>query len=311
MSPKSKTKKPADFIESLNMNGLKGRMLHMPAPKKKNRELMFIYGHHSSLERWWGVVQDLNQYGAVTMVDLPGFGGMQSFYKLGKEPTVDNLADYLASFIKLRYKRKKVTIFGLSFGFVIATRMLQRCPELRDKVEILVSVVGFARYDDFSFSQRRMLAYRVLTKFFTWRLPAMTFKNLALNPGVLKLAYHKTKNAKHKFKNLEKKDHAAMMDFEIHLWHSNDVRTHMFTSHEFLHLDNCANGRVDMPLWHIAVKNDNYFDNHKVEQHLNVIFSKVSVVEAKMDNHAPSIIATAEEAAPMIPRKIRNLLSKK
>jgi pimeloyl-ACP methyl ester carboxylesterase len=103
-----------------------------------------VYGHHSSLERWWGVVQDLNQYGGVTMPDLPGFGGMQSLYKIGEKPDVDTLADYLAAFVKLRYKRRRVTIAGLSFGFVVATRMLQRYPDLVKKVDLLISVAGFA-----------------------------------------------------------------------------------------------------------------------------------------------------------------------
>src|SRR5438128_12108327 len=117
--PKTKPKNPQDYIEPLFMNGLQGRMLRLPAPKGKSRDILFVYGHHSSLERWWGVVQDLNQYGSVTMPDLPGFGGMQSLYKIGEEPTIDNLADYLAAFIKLRYKNKKITIAGLSFGFVV------------------------------------------------------------------------------------------------------------------------------------------------------------------------------------------------
>lgn len=308
--PSKKLTKPSDYIESVNMNGLKGRMLHVPAPKAKKRELLFIYGHHSSLERWWGVIQDLNQYGAVTMVDLPGFGGMQSYYKIGKKPTIDNLADYLASFIKLRYKRKKVTILGLSFGFVVATRMLQKYPELVNKVDILISVVGFASHDDFIFSKPRLFTYKLLTKIFTTRPAAILFKNIALNPGVLRTIYHRTRNAKHKFGDLSKDEHKAMMDFEIHLWQSNDVRTHMFTSYEFLGFDNCSKGRVDIPLWHIAVKNDNYFDNHRVEQHLNVIFNKVNVVFAELKNHAPSIIADKKTAEPMIPKKVRSLLNK-
>ena len=152
---------PADYIVPLNMNGLQGRMLHLPAPKGKNREILLIYGHHSSLERWWGLAQVLNRYGAVTMPDLPGFGGMESFYKIGKKPSIDNLADYLAAFVKLRYKRRRVTIVGMSFGFVIATRMLQRFPDLVKKVDLMISIVGFAHRDDFIFSKTRYWLHRI------------------------------------------------------------------------------------------------------------------------------------------------------
>src|SRR5260370_9518477 len=113
---------PADFIVPLNMNGLQGRMLTMTARRGKKREMVLIYGHHSSLERWFGLAQVLNRYGSVAMPDLPGFGGMDSLYKIGQKPTVDAMADYLAAFVKMRYKRRRVTIVGMSYGLVVATR---------------------------------------------------------------------------------------------------------------------------------------------------------------------------------------------
>jgi pimeloyl-ACP methyl ester carboxylesterase len=97
--------------------------LELPAKKRRpQREILIIYGHHSTLERWWGFAQCFNRYGAVTMPDLPGFGGMESLYKIDKKPDLDTMADYMASFVKWRYKRKRVTIIGLSFGFLVATR---------------------------------------------------------------------------------------------------------------------------------------------------------------------------------------------
>jgi pimeloyl-ACP methyl ester carboxylesterase len=307
--PELEKKSPSDFISPLLINGLKGRMLHLPAPPKKRREILFIYGHHSSLERWWGLVQDLNQYGSVTMPDLPGFGGMDSFYTIGKEPTVDALADYLASLVKLKYKRKKVTIIGISFGFVIVTRMLQRCPELIGRVDLLISVVGFSHKNDFVFTNRRMRIYRAGTRFFSGYVTSRFFRNFMLNPLILRLAYHHTHGGAEKFAKMSKEQHRKTMKFEVYLWHCNDLRTHMATSHEFLNLDNCHK-QIDLPIWHISVDADRYFDNHSVKQHLGVIFNEVNEAKAAAANHAPSIIADMETAAPMIPGKIRRLLAK-
>src|SRR5665213_391336 len=159
--PKKPLKKPTDYIVPLNINGLEGRMLHVPAPARRDREMLLIYGHHALLERWWGLVETLNEYGAVTMPDLPGFGGMDSFRKIKKAPTIDNYADYLAAFIKLRYRRRHLTIIGISFGFVVATRMLQRYPELTKRVDFIVSIVGFMHKDDFLFSRREHITARV------------------------------------------------------------------------------------------------------------------------------------------------------
>src|SRR2546430_3930904 len=193
-----KTVNPADFIVPLNINGMQGRMLHMPAPKGKDKEILFVYGHHSSLERWWGLMQNLNRFGAVTMADLPGFGGMDSFYKIGEKASLDKLADYLAAFIKLRYKRRKVTIVGMSLGFVIATRMLQRYPDLTKKVNLLISVAGFAHKDDFTFSRPRLAMYRTLAAVFSLPVAAGFFRYVCLNPLILKAAYRHTHNAKKK-----------------------------------------------------------------------------------------------------------------
>lgn len=305
---KNEQKTPDKFIVPLYINGLQGRMLRLPAPAKKTREILFVYGHHSSLERWWGLVQDLNQYGAVTMPDLPGFGGMDSFYKIGKEPSIDAFADYLASFIKLRYKRKHITIAGLSFGFVVVTRMLQRYPDLVKKVDLLVSVVGFAHKGDFTFTKSRYYFYRYSTALLSHRLPAKIFRSFFLNKPVLNLAYSRTHNAKNKFDRMSKKERKATMKFEIHLWHCNDVRTQGSTGHAFLTLDNCKIS-IDLPVWHVSVADDRYFDNHIVEQHMRVIFSDFHEVKSITDNHAPSVIAEMEVAAKMIPLKIRQLLA--
>lgn len=306
---KRKERNVADFIVPLEMNGLQGRMLRLPAPKNKTREILFIYGHHSSLERWWGVVQDLNQYGAVTMPDLPGFGGMESMYKIGEKPDIDTLADYLAAFIKLRYKRRRVTIAGLSFGFVVVTRMLQRYPDIAKRVDVLISVVGFAHHEDFIFSRSRMFCYRAAARFVSYRLPAIFFRNVLLHPLVLRSVYAKTHNARDKFKSVRRDHFKNVMDFEVHLWHANDVRTHMLTTAEFLRLDNCR-WRVDLPVHHVSVKADRYFDNHTVEQHLRVIFSDFTEYRSRMDGHAPSVVADTKTAAPLIPKKLRTVLAK-
>ena len=302
---------PADYIVPLNINGMDGRMLYMPAPKgKEGREILFVYGHHSSLERWWGVTQVLNRYAAVTMPDLPGFGGMDSFYTIGKKPSIDNLADYLAAFIMLRYKRKKIVIAGMSFGFVVATRMLQRYPDLSKRVTLMVSVVGFAHRDDFTFSKIRYYSYLWLARCMTLRPTAWIFRYVFLSPVVLRIAYHRTSNAKHKFAQATNaEEFKRQMDVEIGLWHSNDLRTHMYTNAQFLTLDNCGS-RVAVPLWHVSAKTDHFFNHHIVEQHLRIIYKDFHTASADLKNHAPSVIADEKAALPLFPPQLRRVLAR-
>lgn len=308
--PHDAPKDIADYIAPLNINGLEGRMLRLPPPKGKSAELLFVYGHHSTLERWWGLAQVLNRYGAVTLPDLPGFGGMDSFYKIRKKPTIDNLADYLAAFIKLRFRRKKVAIAGMSFGFVVVTRMLQRYPELSKKVTLLVSIVGFAHKDDFTFSKPRYYFYLGATKVLSHRLPATVFRYTALNTTLLRTFYGHTHNAKHKFAEAKtKEDYQNLMNMEVRLWHDNDVRTWAFTSTQFLTFDNCQ-VQIQLPVWHVSVEADNYFNNHVVEQHMCVIFSEFHNVPVSVKSHAPSVVADAKAASALLPANLRRVLRK-
>lgn len=301
---------PSDYIVPLNMNGLQGRMLYMPAPAGKKREILFIYGHHSSLERWFGLAQVLNRYGAVTAPDLPGFGGMQSFYKIGRKPTIDNMADYLAAFVKMRYKRKPVTIVGLSFGFVVATRMLQRYPDLAKKVDMIVSVVGFAHHDDFIFSPPRYWMYRAMSRTFSLPVASSLFRIIALHPSMLRLFYARTHNARHKFKDFGEEEFRQMIEVEIWLWRNNELRTYMYTSNQFLRLDNCKQ-QINLPVWHVSVSGDHFLDNDLVEQHLQVIFAKLhSMKVSGITKHAPTVVATAKDAAPFVPIRLRRQLAR-
>lgn len=301
---------PADYIMPLNMNGLQGRMMYMPAPAGRKREILFIYGHHSSLERWFGLAQVLNRYGAITAPDLPGFGGMQSFYKIGKKPTIDNMADYLAAFVKMRYKRKPVTIVGLSFGFVVATRMLQRYPDLVKKVDMIVSVVGFAHKDDFVFGPLRYWGYRSLSRVFSFPVTSSIFRGVALRPSILRTFYARTHNARHKLGDLGEEEFRQMIEVEIWLWRNNDARTYMYTSNQLMRLDNCKK-QINLPVWHVSVQADHFFDNDLVEQHLQVIFTRLHGMKITgLSKHAPTVIATAKDAAPFVPLRLRRQLSR-
>ncbi len=297
-----------DYIKPLNMNGLQGRMINMPAPKGRNREILMIYGHHSSIERWGGLIEVFNRYGAVTMPDLPGFGGMDSFYKIGQKPTLDNMADYLASFIKLRYKRRRLTIVGMSFGFVVATRMLQRFPDLAKRVDLLVSLVGFAHKDDFADKPVSYWSYYAVSNVFSQPITSHFFRMVCLHPLVLRWVYTKLDHAK--FRGLTPEQDERMLQVEIGLWRDNDVRTHMHTMKSMLTLDNCRK-RIELPVWHVATKNDHWLNNDHVEQHLRVIFTDYDSAAVDLTTHAPTVIAEAKDAEPFVPPKLRKLLAGK
>jgi len=308
--PHSKSKNSADYIVPLSINKLEGRMLRVPASnQKKNKEILLVYGHHAMLERWWGLVENLEQYGNVTMPDLPGFGGMDSFNKVGIYPNVDAFADYLAAFVKLRYKRKRITIVAISFGFVIATRMLQKYPELAKKVDLLVSLVGFIHHDDFVYSPNTQKAYKYITRTFATRPVALLIRYGALNKFMLKSLYSRAPNSKRRMIEVTPEEFDITMDFEVRLWQANDVRTHWLTTSEFFKLDNCAK-KIDLPVVHVISEEEHYFNNKVVEQHMKIVFDNYRQFTAKSKAHTPSVLADKEAMSVMLPPGLRRILSK-
>lgn len=294
----------SEHISHIRLQGLNGRVLRIPGPKGNKSEVLFIYGHHSSIERWRGVAELVAQRASITMPDLPGFGGMDSLYKIGKTASFDNLADWLAEFVRKTYQDRKVTIVGMSLGFVIITRMLQRRPELTERVEKLVSLFGFADSSDFKMKSRSKFLASVGSWFFSLPMTSDLYRLVLLHPAILRTGYDKTPNAKQKFIGLTAEQRRENMDFEIELWRANDLRTHMHTAYEFLTF-HMQDAKVDLPVHHIAVHNDRYFDNKSVEKHFRQIFSDYKLlVELKGGTHAPTAVRTAEDAGTIIPREL-------
>ncbi len=169
------------------VNGLSGRVMQVSGQSSK--EILAVYGHHASLERFAPLSLAMADYGNVTTPDLPGFGGMDSFYKIGMTATIENFADYLATFIKLHYKEKRITIVGFSFGFLVVTNMLSRYPDIAKKVDLVVSVVGFTSAKEFRFTPFSKTTISAVSKIYRRKLPSYFARYVLLNSLSMNLVY--------------------------------------------------------------------------------------------------------------------------
>ncbi len=299
---------PAAFIEPLIMNGLQGRMLYLPAQRSNAKEILFVYGQHTSLECWWGLAVNLNQYGTVTIPDLPGLGGMESFYKLGEQPSLDSLADYLAAFVKLRYRRRRLVIIGFGFGFAVITRMLQRYPQLERKVDLLVSLGGYAHKDDLPYGHVQRLLYRLGCTFLARRSPAWLVKTFGLKSVLLRLLYEHGHQTRGEFKKLRGGAAREAMKFDIYLWHINDLRTHLFSTAQLLALDNCQQ-QLTIPVWRIASELNRHPLDHIIEQHFRIIFSDVQQARSQVNFETVSFLHDSKAAHGLLPGPLRQALA--
>ncbi len=247
----------------LRINRLRGRMLNLPAPKGKSQEVLVVYGLHCSIESVAGLAQTLNKHAAVTIVDLPGIGGMSSFYSIGERPLIENYASYLAAFIKLRYHRKRrIRIVALGEGLAFTTLMLQNHAKAAAKVDSVIVLGGIIHKNDIpNLTSNRLLAragYRVVaTKPISWLVARFRF-------GWLIKATHALK-----------RQPTAVRDMDVRLWQQCDVRTRMSLKSQMLQLNVC-DVKVDKTCKVIWANMPPRVDLDALKQHALVVYKRVS-----------------------------------
>lgn len=298
---------PKKYISPLSVNNLDGRILKLPSESKRT-PILLVYGHHSSLERMYNISRAFNDFGEVVVPDLPGFGGMTPLQDINIKPSIDNLADYLAMIVKEQFPRgKKFHLAGMSLGFVIALRMLQRHPDIQKQVKELVSVVGFTNKNDFNFTHARLKAFANLADVMSRRSPSKFFSRFILRKALIATTYHLRAKTHPKMRGFSRKKRKKLIDFEVELWQNNEAQTYFSTMYEMLTLKSPKKS-IDIPVHHVAVSADQYFNNQHIKKNMEKIFSSVSIHEAKMPNHAPTIIEDLKSARNIIPESLGEVL---
>ena len=293
-------KVPSKYISPINMNGLRGKMVFFPNRLSKNN-ILYIPDILSSLDLSWNIINLFHDYGNITAIDLPGIGGMEAFHLIKQKNRIDNFADYLASFIKLRYKNKKLIVVANGFGFIAITRTLQKYPILTKNIKIVVSINGISRYDALKLSYRKRAIIKLLA--FTGDLSKLIFLSLFKNQLMDMNVYS---NNKHRIylENLTKTDNKYMHKKLI----ENDYRTNVSMLNEIIKVDNC-NKRLDLHLWNLVL-NDNCIDQKINEQHLRITYKKYNHSLSQI-NYYDLISNRTNSLNQLIPTKLKkHLISK-
>jgi pimeloyl-ACP methyl ester carboxylesterase len=296
----------APMVSKFSVEGLKGRILTHPSRKgSKGRTILFVYGIHGSLERFYGVVHHLANFGVIYVPDLPGFGGMESYYNIGKTPSLDAYGDYLAAVIKgYLPEDEPLTLIGLSYGFVVITRMLARHPELQPRIDLVISAMGLADGRDIKMGFPTRQA--VETLLFIGRLPYLgkVLQAIITNPVTLRLTYN---DRNPKMKTLPKSERPSYIAFESYLWKCNEMRTYSVAMHELLNYRPPVS-HIPLTLHHIETTSDHWLDIKSTVSHLDQIYARVVIHRSKLGNHGGVAYASEAEAKSIIPATVIKLL---
>lgn len=305
---------PDNEISSLEIGGLHGRQLRIVARNDQDRDILLVYGVHSSMERMYTTAKFHSRYGRVWMPDLPGFGGMDSFYKIGRKADIDDYADYLYTYVRTyKLNNKKLRIVAMSFGFLVTTRMLQKYPQLTDDIEFVVSFVGFGRTSDFSVNTFDKTYIKIAmkltdTKFGSALIGALLFNKLSLR---VMFAIFRVTNPNPKYRHATKEGRASAQEMELELWSQNDART-KFHTYKVLSNFDLTKGQnpIKLDLYDMITPADQYFDSKAVSKTLKKLYKKSSTYMANLKLHAPSVIGDEEEVANIYPDAIKKILDK-
>ena len=293
---------PNKYIMPLNVNTLRGNLFFKKHRSLSNKHILYIPDLQSNINLNYNIIQSLSNYGSVTSVDLPGIGGMESFYKIERKPTIEHYADYLASLIRLRYKNKKIILSGQGFGLIVITSMLQRYPIIAEQTKLIVSINGVARFDDYIADRRTRIMYSALgsINFLSNLITSLGLKNYFLEIGY---------SSKFEKNDISKELISSDSRFLNKSLHKNDLATHLFLLKEISKFDNCNNKRLDIPLWNIILK-DTMIDKKVNEQHMKIIFKKYYQSSPKI-SHYDLFISNDKLISTIFNSKLKKLLLRK
>ena len=252
----------------------------------------------------------MRRFGQILIVDLPGLGGMDSFYKIGKKPTLDNYAHFLHKFLEKKLpKQQKFCLLGFSLGLMISSRLLSIYPQYQPRLKALVSVVGFLRGADLKFSRQRRFFYLLAASLVKIRPGALFFRYVIINKLFLKMFYARTALAKAKFQNISAQRKKELIAMETELWHINDVRTWAYTAELMLKV-NLSDLRLKVQLYHAYIEGDQFLNNDSNHRILKNVYNKVKCFGVNLGAHAPTVIADEAEAELFIPQGLSRVLAK-
>jgi pimeloyl-ACP methyl ester carboxylesterase len=293
-------------IEPLSLRGMSGRILSAKGPAHGS-QILLVYGIQSSMERMRSTAEWLADYGHVIMPDLPGLGGMDSFYSVGLEPTLDNYADYLYTFLSMRKPAKPMAVVAMSFGFLVVTRMLQKYPDSKEWIRDVISFVGFGSSADFKAYSSPLNI--IVSRMFSTRFGGWFAKTFIFNPLSLRVMFAIFRKFNPKYKHAMETDATSSQAMELNLWQVNDARTRFALYVLLLSFDLTNHAEpIEVPLHDVATPSDQYFDRQRVTISLKKLYHRVGSSPANLKLHAPSIIGDKYDVDAIFSGEVKKIL---
>lgn len=247
-----------------------------------------------SIEMMTPLANVLSEYGDVTVPDLPGFGGMTNFYSIGKTPNLDTYADYLSAFIKLRYKKNRLTLFGVGFGYSLLVHTLQKHPDLCSKVDIVGGINGLLHHED--------IRQTNLSRNFN--LVRRSFQGLPLLRSIAKATTFQPQAIKTQLQINKIDLDDDFLQSVVNSWQSVHVKTLRQLQKAELRLDLCQQNlktksyNLELP----SIYRD--IDTGKAEAHAEIVFSSANYTKSRIEKDLLCVLGDQKLLNAQLPKKL-------
>lgn len=210
-----------DYIYFLDVNGMNGRHVRLPSRSKTNNQIVVFGGFLSSAEKHFGMLEYLRDFGEVHYIDLPGYGGMDSLYKIDEFPLCDNYGDYIFSVLKTLKSINQPIVISLGSSITFISNLLVRHPTSRKRIKRVIHIDGIdadvskSVYGDINKTSKSLLK--------------LASKKVSINKLLYKKLIGTTDDAELSLEERELLEH---------LLSSNDLRTHVSIMNEDCYAEN-------------------------------------------------------------------------
>ncbi len=293
-----------ELIHPIEINGLTGRMVVLAAHdiKKRDHKIVMLGGHHTAHERTISFGHFLQQFGTVYMIDLPGFGGMNSFQTVGMPISYESYATYLKDVLKKYNLTEDVTVFAVSIALQFMTRMFQMFPETVGWFRNCVGFVGFTCAKDFNIKQPKKFLISMIALVGSNPIGLFVLRIFYLNRfclGVYMYVFHLFKK---KMQSDDPDMQKKMLQMEKYLWLNNDQQTHATMTRAMFSVDlRDFSGSEPIPitLKNVVAKDDQYFDITEVRKNASDLYAQYEEYTIRLGAHMPSMLSGVDEVAQL------------
>lgn len=296
---------PDSLIRDIEIMGLKGRELIIDNPEIDDKNFLYLGGQHNLIEKLYPVADFLSEYGNVYFPDTPGFGGMDSFVKIGKPIDIDSYADYLHQYI-LDKDLKNIWLCSTSISTLFTIRLLQKYPELHPRINNVMALVGLAHGRDFAIAQHMKLPIIALCKFAQFRIGSSIAHAIGFNRYSFKILMWAIRRGHSKFNETKPEEIEQHMATEAKCWQVNDHQTHAKSTLFMFGADLEQPGQDKIPftMHNATVSSDQYFDQYRMEVSMNNLFDGYKRFIIVQDVHSPADLGTKAGLQEKIPAEL-------